>query len=188
MKRQLVLRDPTKGEAGELTFAPDDIEESREVGTLMPDNLAALVSQEQLADLLRLLFELGGEDSKLSADEMTSLLEHASAHAHGPATFPYDRNPLHPEHWPSWQHHVNRDRLYDFYAKEADYFRQQPKLRCCCPSYPGMDGGTLGHWGNQNDQVWADDRWNQTRLGSLQCGVFRGGESDRSPRRLRAPR
>ena len=39
----------------------------------------------------------------------------------------------------------------------------------------GLDGGAQGHWGNQNEDVWADGRWNQTELGSLLCGVFRGG-------------
>src|SRR5262249_7815449 len=30
----------------------------------------------------------------------------------------------------------------------------------------------LGHWGNQNEEVWKDDRWNQTDLGTLLSGVF----------------
>ena len=42
------------------------------------------------------------------------------------------------------------------------------------PAFPGLDGGKLGHWGNQNEEVWKDDRWNQTDLGTLLCGVFRG--------------
>ena len=29
------------------------------------------------------------------------------------------------EDWPHWQEFVNRDRVYDFYAKEAEYFRKQ---------------------------------------------------------------
>ena len=43
------------------------------------------------------------------------------------------------------------------------------------PEWPDLDGGKYGHWGNQDDTVWTDDRWNQTDLGSLQCGVFRAG-------------
>ncbi|HUE13885.1 MAG TPA: DUF6797 domain-containing protein, partial [Planctomycetaceae bacterium] len=38
----------------------------------------------------------------------------------------------------------------------------------------GLDGGKYGHWGNQNEAVWTDDRWNRTDLGALMCGVFRG--------------
>ncbi len=41
------------------------------------------------------------------------------------------------------------------------------------PEFPGLDGGKQGHWGNQKETTWADDRWNQTDLGSLLCGVFR---------------
>ena len=31
-----------------------------------------------------------------------------------------------------------------------------------------------GHWGNQNEETWADGRWNQTDLGTVLSGVFRG--------------
>jgi len=39
------------------------------------------------------------------------------------AEFPYDRAPLFPEQWPSRKLPVNRERIYDFYSKEAEYFR-----------------------------------------------------------------
>ena len=42
------------------------------------------------------------------------------------------------------------------------------------PTYPGLDGGSHGHWGNQNEESWADRRWNETTLGSVLSGVFRG--------------
>ena len=42
------------------------------------------------------------------------------------------------------------------------------------PEFPGLDGGKYGHWGNQNETAWTDDRWNRTDLGSVLCGVFRG--------------
>ena len=69
---------------------------------------------------------------------------------------------------------MNRDRIYDFYAKEADYFREQEVIPSLLPEFPGLDGGTLGHWGNQDEQTWASDRWNSVRLGSVLSGVFRG--------------
>lgn len=175
-ERQVVLRDPTKPEAGEKTFALAEIDERREVGTLMPDNLTAMMSQQQLGDLLRLLLDLGTDNATLRSEEMNAMLTHAQAHLRGPATFAYDRQPLHPDDWPNWQHYVNRDRVYDYYAKEADYFRQQSPLPPLLPEFPGMDGGTLGHWGNQNENTWADGRWNQTILGSVQSGIFHAGK------------
>ena len=42
------------------------------------------------------------------------------------------------------------------------------------PAFPGLDGGKLGHWGNQDEEVWKDNRWNSTDLGTLLCGIFHG--------------
>jgi len=98
----------------------------------------------------------------------------AHAHIHAPAVFPVEGEPLHPEHWPNWQHAVNRDRLYDYYTKQAEYFRKQKPVPMLLPEFPGLDGGQFGHWGNQNEETWASARWNETRLGSVQCGIFRG--------------
>jgi putative heme-binding domain-containing protein len=170
-ERTLVLRDPALGTTTEIARA--DIEAEQDSGTLMPDGLTEAMSREQQLDLIRLLIELGRGES-LSAEVVDVVLGHAHAHAHAPAPFPYDRTPLEPQHWPNWQHHVNRDRLYDYYAKQAEYFRTQPQIPPLLPEFPGLDGGQLGHWGNQNEQVWADNRWNDTQLGSLQCGVFHG--------------
>jgi azurin len=71
-------------------------------------------------------------------------------------------------------HPVNRDRVFDFYAKQAAAFRgKDAKL---IPGYPGLDGGRQGHWGNQNDAVtWKDGRWNLSDKGVLFSGVFRSG-------------
>ena len=171
--KQLVLRDPTRPTEPEQVFDLDKIDFEQPIGTLMPDNLLAAMSTQQANDLFRFLFDLG-TNRAVPADEMNALLEHANIHSHGPATFPYDRRPLNEQDWPSWQAHVNRDRLYDYYAKEADYFRSQPLVPPLLPDFPGLDGGELGHWGNQDESVWASDRWNTVRLGSVQCGVFRG--------------
>lgn len=168
-KKTITLRDPTSGTVSEI--ARDDIEEEIISGTLMPDGLTAAMSRTQQLDLIAFLTGLG-RDGSVSPASIDSLLAHA--HSHVPATFPYDRKPLHPENWPSWKLPVNRDRLYDFYTKEAEYFRRQPHAPHLLQEFPGMDGGELGHWGNQNEQVWSNDRWNDTKLGSIQCGVFRG--------------
>ncbi len=94
-------------------------------------------------------------------------------HAHTLALFPFDRAPLVPDRWPSWKLPVNRERIYDFYAKEADYFNKQKGPLPLLPQFPGLDGGVAGHWGNQNEGTWADGRWNETDLGTLLCGIFR---------------
>lgn len=71
-------------------------------------------------------------------------------------------------------HPVNRDRIFDFYAKQAAAFRG--KDLTLIPGYPGLDGGRQGHWGNQNDAVtWKDGRWNLSDKGVLFSGVLRSG-------------
>ncbi len=163
---ELTLRDPATGDP--IRIARADIDAVREGGTLMPAGLAAAMTSQERTDLVRFLLDLGrpGQGQAATAELL--------AHAHTPASFPYDRAPMHPEDWPNWRHPVNRDRVYDFYAKEADYFSKQPMVPMLLPPYPGLDGGTLGHWGNQSDATWVDSRWNQTDLGTLLCGVFRG--------------
>jgi putative heme-binding domain-containing protein len=142
----------------------NEIEEQREAGTLMPDGIAAAMAAAQRRDLVRLLMELGH----------TKGLENEITPEEAPAQFVFDRAPLDPALWPLSQHQVNRDRVYDFYLKEALFFRGQSHRPHLLPAFPGLDGGKLGHWGNQNDDVWRDDRWNQTDLGSVLSGIFHG--------------
>lgn len=132
----------------------------------MPEGIAATMTARDRRDLVRFLMDLGKPGSAAVT---------AMAHQpHAAATFPFDRAPLHPEARPNWQQPVNRERIYDYYAKEAEYFRKQSPLPMLLPPYPGLDGGSHGHWGNQNEQSWADPRWNDTELGSVLSGVFRG--------------
>ena len=83
--------------------------------------------------------------------------------------------PLRPEDNQTAGHFVNRDRIFDFYAKQAIAAmgaKERPELLAV---YPGLDGGNQGHWGNQNDAVtWKDGRWDQADHGNLFSGVFRG--------------
>jgi azurin len=132
----------------------------------MPEGLTAAMTPAERRDLLRFLLELGRPDRTAVRELMR--------HSHVPAEFAYDRAPLRPEVHPSWQHPVNRERLYDFYSKEAAYFVKQQDVPALLPAFPGLDGGRLGHWGNQNEDVWADGRWNATDLGTVLSGVFRG--------------
>ncbi|MDB5351804.1 MAG: putative heme-binding protein [Planctomycetota bacterium] len=162
--KELVLRDAATGNA--VNILKTAIDERKEQGTLMPEGLSSAMTDAERRDLIRFLIDLG-RDENLSADALLR-------HAHEPAKFSFERDPLHPELWPNWQHRVNRNRLYDYYAKEAEYFRTQPNLPSLLPAFPGLDGGKDGHWGNQNETVWTDGRWNEADLGSLLSGVFRG--------------
>ena len=164
--KEMTLRVAATGE--KVQIAKADIEGVTEQGTLMPAALAASLDYAQRWDLIRFLTELGREHDQ-AAD---TLIQQAQNHA--AATFPYDREPLRPELWPNRRHEVNRERLYDWYAKEAEYFRKVPIAPPVLPPYPGLDGGAIGHWGNQTETTWSDSRWNETDLGSLLCGVFRG--------------
>jgi len=160
----LTLRDPASGVRETLRRA--DVAEVKEVGSLMPEGLAESMSPAERRDLVKFLSGLGG-----SGDGSKHL-----SHAHGPATFAFDRAPLDPRSWPGWRLPVNRDRVYDYYAKEAEHFAKiGPDRPSLLPQFPGLDGGSMGHWGNQSDPTWTDGRWNAATLGSVMSGVFRGG-------------
>ena len=92
-----------------------------------------------------------------------------------PAEFKPDRKPLNPEDNVHWQEFVNRERVFDFYGKEALQFMKQKPLPALLPQFPGLDGGQQGHWGNQNDQVtWKDGRFAESDHGSVFSCVFKG--------------
>ncbi|MCY2966404.1 MAG: heme-binding domain-containing protein, partial [Planctomycetota bacterium] len=160
---EVVLRDPAQGTLTRLAKA--DIEELRELGTLMPEGLTAAMSTTQRGDIVRFLLELGHDAS------LPGLVRPQS---HEAAEFEYNKLPLDPARWPFVGHPINRDRLYDFYTKEARHFAAQSAMPILLPGFPGLDGGTFGHWGNQNEQTWASDRWNATDLGSMLSAIFRG--------------
>src|SRR5262245_40710384 len=148
---ELVLWDPSARK--EIVVEKARIERRKEGVSSMPGNLAAGMSETELRDLVRFLIDCRGPG-------VGAMI----AHLHKPATFAFGREPLDPQTSPSWRAPVNRERLYDFYAKEADYFRTVKPTPLLLPEFPGLDGGTLGHWGNQNEDVWTDGRWNDTIL------------------------
>ena len=140
-----------------------EIDERQDVGSLMPKGLLTGMSADDRRDLVRYLLELG----------RTPGLESLS---HRPAKLDVPRAPLVPADWPNASAHVNRDRVYDGYARQAVHFRGRAPLPLLLPPWPGLDGGRHGHWGNQNDaETWRDGRWNETDLGSLQCWNFEAG-------------
>jgi azurin len=91
-----------------------------------------------------------------------------------PAPFKPNLPPLNKDDNQHWQEFVNRERVFDYYGKQALQFMNQtlPEL---IPAFPGVDGGQQGHWGNQNDQVtWKDGRFAASDLGSVFSTVFKG--------------
>lgn len=164
-KEKLVLKQTSDGAVVEIPL--DEIDEKTLNGTLMPEGLAAAMTPIERRDVVRFLLDLGAKP------ELASLVT-LPAHPPAPEKFSYVAAPLHGERWPYQKAFVNRDRLYDFYAKEAEYFAAKNPRPLLVPEYPGLDGGSYGHWGNQKEEVWADDRWNSTDVGSLLAGVFRG--------------
>ena len=86
-----------------------------------------------------------------------------------------EREPLDPAAHPLHTHPINRDRIYDFYAKEARDFAASAEKPELLPAFPGLDGGRSGHWGNQTEASWNNGRWNQMDIGSVQAGIFRRG-------------
>ncbi len=75
-----------------------------------------------------------------------------------------------------WKEFVNRERVFDFYAKEVLEFLKQKPAPQLLPAFTGLDGGQQGHWGNQNDKdTWNDGRWSRSDLGTVFSAVFKGG-------------
>ncbi len=165
---KVVIRELATGKARDLPR--DGIEARRSGSTPMPDGLVAALSRQQQLDLIRFLSELGTSSvERITAFDKTL----AEAQAHGPATFPIVKKPFEPQAWTNSGHSVNRERIYDFYTKQAEHFRTHSPGAHLLMDFPGLDGPNAGHWGLQNEQSWSDDRWNKTDLGTLLAGVFR---------------
>ncbi|MEZ6061713.1 MAG: plastocyanin/azurin family copper-binding protein [Planctomycetaceae bacterium] len=163
----ITLKDPASGKLTQIAVA--DIEEQSPGTTVMPAGLTAAMSPQQQRDLIRFVSDLG-RNGQPPSEEILQVIAHSQMH--GAARFPFTAKPIDEARWPNSQHPVNRDRLYDFYTKQAEYFRQQPHVPMLLAGFPGLDGGQQGHWGNQNEDVWVDGRWNDTQLGSVMSGVF----------------
>ncbi len=159
----LELFDP--GNEQTTSIKKSEIAGIQEVGTLMPDGLTAAMTIEQRRDLVRFLEALGNDPDLANAVQPEGTI----------ASFKYAAGPLVPENWPLYRLPANRNRVYDFYAKEAIHFRNQPHVHLL-PAFPGLDGGTYGHWGGQNEDSWKDGRWNNSENGTVLAGVFRGGD------------
>lgn len=139
----------------------DDARLSRGGMKPRPGNAPRLRMDNTLA-----LWSFDGIDSDAVADAVT---------APEPAPFRPDRPPLNQADNEHWEAFVNRERVFDFYGKQALHFSKEKALPALIPAFPGLDGGQQGHWGNQNDQVtWKDDRFATSDLGSVFSTVFKG--------------
>ena len=93
-----------------------------------------------------------------------------------PAAFTPKLPPLNKADNVHWQHFVNRERVFDYYGKQALQFIKQTPMPELLPAFPGLDGGQQGHWGNQNDKdTWKDGRWAAADLGTVFSTIFKGG-------------
>ena len=148
----------------------DAIEQMAPSGSLMPTGLFESLPLGQQADLLAFLMGLGNDPVDLSSLEAQIRL----ASTHEPAKFQWTNPPLVPEHYPNHTELVNRDRVYDWYTKQALHFAAMKNRPSWVEPFPGLDGGKFGHWGNQKEETWKGDEWNQIDLGSMQSNVLVG--------------
>jgi azurin len=136
----------------------DDVRISR--GVMKPRNSAA--PRERMDNTLGLW----------SFDKLAALLPPP---APKPAAFQPALEPLDKGQNIHWRQFVNRERVFDFYGKQALSFMTQKPLPELLPQFPGLDGGKQGHWGNQNDkETWRDGRFAESDLGNVFSTVFRG--------------
>ena len=169
----LALRDPASQKITKVSRS--EIENQANGLSLMPMGLIESLNPADQADLLRFLIGLGqNKDLDMPSIEATV----RKANTHEPATFPLVREPIHQDLRPAWTQTVNRNRVYDFYTKQAAYFSKQAKRPEWLAAFPGLDGEDFGHWGNQDEASWKGNEWNSVVPGLVQCGVF---HTDKKP-------
>ncbi|AMV32024.1 Auracyanin-B precursor [Pirellula sp. SH-Sr6A] len=163
----LLIRDPAKNEI--ISFAKDEIVQSGPSRSLMPHGLLDALPQDKRVDLIRFVIALRdlNDSERLAAQRAIQSATH-----HALSTFTWNREPLRRDAHPYADHLVNRDRVYDFYAKQANAFRNLDTGLDLLQAYPGLDGGTYGHWGNQNEETWRGNEWESIRKHRLQATVF----------------
>ena len=161
------LKDPAKGSIQEIQ-RNSIVQESKSL-SLMPNGLIDGLSEDTQADLVRFLLDLGTA-SGLPTSTIESAIKNASHHE--VASFDYSKQPLQPERREWWQHPINKDRLYDYYAKQATHFKRLATTANVLESYPGLDGAGFGHWGGQNEETWKGDEWNDAEPNLVQCNVL----------------
>jgi putative heme-binding domain-containing protein len=166
-----VVRDPATGK--ERLVAKSSVEEERLAGSVMPETLVTSMPYRDQLALFAFVSGLG-TDRGLAGDVLESVLKHSRGHR--VATFDFQAGPLRSEYHPLHTEPVNRDRVYDFYAKQAQHFRTQDREAELLMEYPGLDGKNFGHWGNQDEAYWAGDEANAAVRGPFVSHVFKHGK------------
>ncbi len=164
---EIALRDPATQKVTKVKR--NEIESQANGLSLMPLGLVDSLGRGEQADLLHFLVALG-QKPDLDFPSIEAAIR--TANTHEPASFPLNRAPIKPELHSAWQQPVNRNRIYDFYSKQADYFSKQIKRPEWLAPFPGLDGPEFGHWGNQNEESWKGNEWNSVVPGLVQCGTF----------------
>lgn len=156
-------------------IAEAELDELREIGSPMPDGLAQSMTALQRMDLLAYLKQLQ-DGGPTYAAFIEDAYQRSRTHQLKPEPTDVTKAPSIPERWPNATHSVNRDRIYDFYQKQAELYRQAEVAPLVLGYFHSLDGPNTGHWGNQDEAYWASGRWNHSELDWVQMGVFRGSE------------
>jgi putative heme-binding domain-containing protein len=170
-ENKIVIRDA--GTNTETIVSKGDIESEKPASSVMPEALVASLSRRDQLNLIAFVSKLGKEES-LKPEIMASVLKHSRGHK--VTDFPWTAAPLDPENHPWHKADINRDRVYDFYQQQANYFRTQALGADLFTEYPGLDGKNFGHWGNQDEKFWAGDESNSANLGGFVCHTFKNGK------------
>ncbi|TLD71251.1 heme-binding domain-containing protein [Phragmitibacter flavus] len=128
--------------------------------------------KDNLAGLQWVVAQLDGAEAGPRPKYVTWHEEPKLKPASSASEFTPERKPLRVEEWPDWEAPVNRDRMFDFYGKQARFFMKQKPRPSMVEVYPGLDGGKMGHWGNQTEETWRDDRWSKSDLGNVLSTVI----------------
>lgn len=162
--QSVVFRDAATGKDSVVRKA--DIEELKPIGSLMPAGLAEAMTEADLADLCRFLLDLGKDPAAAAAMPKAPMV-------HKVEEFEFTRGPMYPADWPWRDQFPNRERLYEFYQKEAEHFAGLKDRPAVVMPFPGLESGKHGHWGNQNEDTWKGAEWTRADLGPVLAGVFR---------------
>ena len=112
------------------------------------------------ATCVRFLIELGTAPTAWR-DLVAAHASHAGDVAHRPRA-------ARPEHWPSWQHPGQpRPRSTTSTPRRPSTSASSRRCPCCCPRFPASTAAARATGATRTTTTWADDRWNQTDLGTL---------------------
>ncbi len=89
-----------------------------------------------------------------------------------PESFPYADPANGRESYRQAKSSINSERLYDFYARQADFYLSGAPEPDILPAFPGLDGGRYGHWGKNPHMDKSDNIWNTMDTGTVIGGII----------------